>query len=182
MMMGRERISLTSCYNNIYNIPYTEDQHKNNCEIIEKCLEDSLSKVVIKGGNLIDYIRIGAETISESIEEGKINIKTMVENLVFDCVMYFPDSRRKQVIEDILQLYKEKNHDYGNIAEKQLMWDGAISYKIMLEHKVNRLLTLQDRKNKVDDESIEDTLMDIIGYSLIYLVWLVKGCPTINKE
>jgi len=168
------------CENSIYNIPYTKKEHARNTELFEMVLYKAISKVKIRDKNLPNLIRISAEFISEEIEKGN-NATNAIYSLIFDCVMFLNEDKRKDIIQNIISMYNDRNYDYGNIAEKQLMWDGKVSYKIMLEHKVSRFLNLLKEKNKSKDDSIEDTVKDIIGYSVIYLMWIIKGEQSINR-
>lgn len=173
---------MQNSYRTIYDMEYTEEQHKENCELFEVLFHQTLDKIKIKYGDIEDWMLISAENIGEMIERGRDDVGVEVSNLIFDCIMYFPEEERKEVINKVLKIYKTKNYDYGNIAEMQLKWDGVISYKIMLEHKINRFINLQNKQNKVVDEKIEDTVLDIVGYSVIYLMWLTKGMPRANHQ
>lgn len=172
---------MQNSYNSIFDIGYSKERHIENCEMFELLLNRSLNKVQMKYGDISDWILISAENISEMVEKGHDDIGVEVSNLIFDCIMYFPEDERLQAIEKVKEIYATKNYDYANIAEKQLKWDGVISYKIMLEHKVSRFINLKNKKRKVLDEKIEDTILDIVGYSVIYLIWLVKGMPRVRN-
>ena len=45
----------------------------------------------------------------------------------------------------------------------------ASSYFLRIEDKLNRLINLSKKEAKVNDEKVEDTLKDIIGYTLLML-------------
>lgn len=68
-------------------------------------------------------------------------------------------------------LYENKNSDYGDSFAK-LRSEYPESICIRLQDKMNRLKTLivDKKEQKVDDESIEDTLKDIANYALLELV------------
>lgn len=70
-----------------------------------------------------------------------------------------------------------KNSDYGSavfyppILNQSISADSAII--VRLSDKFNRLTTLLNGKEqKVFSESIRDTLFDIAGYSLLYVIYL----------
>ena len=65
---------------------------------------------------------------------------------------------------------KRKNHDYGDSFAKIYKKRGDISTLIRLEDKLNRFETLINKDRKVNDESIEDTLLDMAGYCILTLV------------
>lgn len=67
-------------------------------------------------------------------------------------------------------LYKKKNADYGDsFAQMRHRYPNVIAMKLW--EKVNRLATLMDNpeSQQVNDESIEDTLMDIANYAIMEL-------------
>lgn len=69
------------------------------------------------------------------------------------------------------ELAKRKNADYGTDSLKNF---GELGCLIRMHDKVNRLRTLlTTSKAQVLDESIEDTCLDIINYS-VYLILLKK--------
>ena len=72
--------------------------------------------------------------------------------------------------EDMHMLYKKKNADYGDsFAQMRHRYPNVIAMKLW--EKVNRLATLMDNpeSQQVNDESIEDTLMDIANYAVMEL-------------
>lgn len=78
----------------------------------------------------------------------------------------------EEVTNQMLDLYKKKNSDYGNVFEKSCDEFGLISPAIRLNDKINRLKTLIDNPAVVNNEGIEDTLIDIANYAVMTLVWL----------
>ena len=76
----------------------------------------------------------------------------------------------------IVQLLIEKNHDYGSSYFKVAKELGTnLSFSVRFLDKENRLDQFQKlMKNgeefKVKDESVTDTLEDLLGYYLLYLV------------
>ena len=73
------------------------------------------------------------------------------------------------IMNRIVNLLVKKNHDYGNSFGDQLAEDGPIVFKIRMKDKISRLRTLLTTEAQVKDESIEDTLRDIIGYCILFL-------------
>lgn len=77
----------------------------------------------------------------------------------------------KQICQGMTELYAKKNSDYGDsFAKLRAEYPEAICIRI--QDKVNRLKSLLvDRKaQQVNDESIDDTLMDIANYAVMELV------------
>lgn len=73
------------------------------------------------------------------------------------------------IMNRIVELLVKKNHDYGNSFGDQLAEDGPIVFKIRMKDKISRLCTLLTTDAQVKDESIEDTLRDIIGYCILFI-------------
>lgn len=79
----------------------------------------------------------------------------------------------KDIAQDIAELVERKNNDYGNSFDKTLTEYGMTAYFLRIEDKISRLKSL-DKSNTqlVADESKEDTLKDIVGYTLLMLNYL----------
>ena len=76
----------------------------------------------------------------------------------------------RNLCDDMHALYKAKNTDYGDsFAQMRRRYPNVIAMKLW--EKVNRLCTIIDNPDnqKVKDESIEDTLMDIANYAIMEL-------------
>lgn len=68
-------------------------------------------------------------------------------------------------------LYSKKNRDYGNSFENGINIIGD-SYALgKIYDKTNRLLSI-NKNNKSNFESVEDTLIDLACYSIMYLMHL----------
>lgn len=78
-----------------------------------------------------------------------------------------------KVVTEIVELLEKKNNDYGNSATQTYEEYGDVAFFIRISDKINRLksLTINNKTQEVKDESIEDTVKDIIGYCLLYLEW-----------
>lgn len=75
-----------------------------------------------------------------------------------------------KIASEIVDLVKRKNKDYGNSFDKTLNEYGTTAYFLRIEDKISRLKSLTKSKDQnVNDESIEDTLKDIVGYTLLML-------------
>ncbi len=69
---------------------------------------------------------------------------------------------------EVANLVEKKNRDYGNSFDKTVDEYGEIAYFLRIEDKLSRLKSLNKREAVVN-ESIEDTLKDIIGYTLLMI-------------
>ena len=80
----------------------------------------------------------------------------------------------RQIALEIAQLVEKKNHDYDNSFDKTMDKYGDTAYFLRIEDKLNRLINLSKKQAKVSDENVEDTLKDIIGYTLLMIKYKNK--------
>ena len=73
---------------------------------------------------------------------------------------------------EVAELVNKKNHDYGKSFDKSVDKYGAAAYFLRVADKISRAETLSNKDALVLDEKIEDTLKDIIGYTLLYINYL----------
>lgn len=79
----------------------------------------------------------------------------------------------KRITEQMLQTYIAKNHDYGDSFGKSFADHGLSAGVIRISDKYNRLASLSKKANqRVKDESIEDTLLDMANYCIMTLIEL----------
>lgn len=82
----------------------------------------------------------------------------------------------KSIANFLASLYERKNSDYGDSFGETFKKLGIISSITRMSDKVNRIISLTTKKNqKVNDESIADTLMDLASYSIMTLIELGYG-------
>ena len=85
----------------------------------------------------------------------------------------------KKIIEDMYKIHVEKNKDY---SPYNITATGEIGIVVRLLDKINRLANLTgfnikseflsfNNKKEPKNESIEDTLMDIAVYAIIFLIY-----------
>lgn len=75
------------------------------------------------------------------------------------------------VCHEIHELYIRKNHDYGDSFSKTFAEEGFAMARIRLSDKLERFKTLSKKADqKVMDESIRDTLMDLANYAMMTIV------------
>ena len=75
-----------------------------------------------------------------------------------------------EICKSLNETYKRKNHDYGDsFTHTRSIIPNAIL--VRLNDKISRLNTLLlNDKQKVKDESIDDTLIDLANYCIMELV------------
>lgn len=67
--------------------------------------------------------------------------------------------------------HARKNSDYGDAAYKGYKKFGDYYFLVQLHNKLSRLesLTVGNKSQQVKEESIDDTLMDMANYAVMYL-------------
>lgn len=75
-----------------------------------------------------------------------------------------------------LEVFKRKNHDYGNSFEKSLDTFGLVAGIVRMNDKFERLVSLNDpsKDAQIASESLVDTLEDLSNYAAMAACWL-KG-------
>ena len=79
-----------------------------------------------------------------------------------------------ELLEYLHELYVTKNSDYGNSVHDTFEKYGLTSFLVRIEDKLNRArtLTLNPKNQKVADERIEDTLLDLANYAILAVIEL----------
>lgn len=77
----------------------------------------------------------------------------------------------KKLCDELNEIYKKKNHDYGDSFHHTFVEEGFAMSRIRLSDKLSRFKTLSRGKDqKVSDESIRDTLMDLANYAIMTIL------------
>lgn len=73
------------------------------------------------------------------------------------------------LLNEIHQTYIKKNNDYGNSFGKSIDKFGYTAALVRMEDKLNRLesLLIGNNDQKVNDESVIDTCLDLANYSIM---------------
>lgn len=83
------------------------------------------------------------------------------------------DKKFLKYTDHLADVLNQKNLAYGDSFSKSLDEDGLLVLKIRLGDKFNRISSLIKRDElKENDESLEDTLLDMAGYSILGLKYL----------
>lgn len=77
--------------------------------------------------------------------------------------------RHKEICDGLNALYAKKNHDYGDSFHLSYLEEGMAMPRIRLGDKFNRFkkLSRKPEAQKVCDESIRDTLLDLANYAIM---------------
>lgn len=87
----------------------------------------------------------------------------------------------KDIVDRMALTYELKNNDYGDSTTDTFERYGAVSFLTRLRDKLNRLdsLLVYNNEQKVADEKVEDTIMDLANYAVIFLMTLQNEKNTI---
>ncbi len=77
------------------------------------------------------------------------------------CVMH------SNVCKELTELYRKKNHDYGDSFHKSFQEFGLTMAAIRMQDKLNRFKALIKAEGEVSDESIRDTVIDLANYAIL---------------
>lgn len=84
--------------------------------------------------------------------------------------------RHKTICDELNSLYERKNHDYGDSFHQTFVEEGLAMTRIRLGDKFSRFKTLSRLsandagQQRVTDESIRDTLMDLANYAIMTIL------------
>lgn len=85
---------------------------------------------------------------------------------------------------EMKNIYQNKNSDYGDSFGETYEKLGLISAVTRISDKTNRLQSLCINDQKVKDENIRDTLMDLANYAVMSVIELdcrgKQQCQTID--
>ena len=74
----------------------------------------------------------------------------------------------KIIQDELYETFLKKNSDYGN---NNLDTFGKIGIMIRLQDKINRFINVSKNNiNLVEDETLDDTIKDLINYSYLFLI------------
>lgn len=76
-------------------------------------------------------------------------------------------SQMRELIEDLLETLGKKRYDYGLSFDDSVKKFGGSVYEIVIDWKISRVHSFHT-KGDLKNESLEDALRDIIGYTLLY--------------
>ena len=79
--------------------------------------------------------------------------------------------RHMAICKKLNEIYKKKNHDYGDSFSESYGRYGNVMPIIRLEDKLNRFRNLVMNGNvEVKTESMEDTLLDLANYAIMTVI------------
>lgn len=79
--------------------------------------------------------------------------------------------KMKNLTNEILKIYREKNADYGDSFSKSYKEFGIIAPVVRMSDKMERIKQLSKGEDiKVKDESLRDTAIDLANYALMLVI------------
>lgn len=87
------------------------------------------------------------------------------------------------LLQQIHDTYIKKNHDYGDSFSRSFKKYGLVAAMVRMEDKWNRLDNMASgAEQKVADETIRDTLLDLAGYCIMTTMELDKQKNIENQK
>lgn len=89
----------------------------------------------------------------------------------------------KEITDEMNALYERKNHDYGNSFSETYRKLGIVSAATRMLDKMNRIVSLVTKEQqKVNDESLRDTLIDLANYAVMTIIELDGEKPSAEES
>ncbi len=130
---------------------------------IEKADLDDETRKLMFGGDVVDENACKKMRDFCYGKEALKDVETAIEVQDFE-----------QVTSEMRELYKQKNHDYGNSFGRSFQKYGLISAITRMSDKWERIDSLCQKQAEVKDESIRDTLIDLANYCVMTIMELDK--------
>lgn len=92
-------------------------------------------------------------------------------------------NRFKEITSDMAKTYERKNNDYSDSFGQSIKEFGFVAGVVRISDKFNRLksLLLSGKEQKVNDESVQDTLLDMANYCIMLKMEMENGSETENE-
>lgn len=170
--------------------PDPEYATKGKQSLLGKRVSEMLKKKGITLRELAETIGVTEGSMARYIKGDRVPKAPVVENIAMaldTTALYLVGleneskhddkmTRHKAICDGIHDLYERKNHDYGDSFGQSFRDHGILAGVIRIEDKFNRLRTLAGgAEQKVQDESIRDTLRDMANYAIMTLLEMEAG-------
>lgn len=143
----------------------------------EEYFETTLRKNIVTYEGLINYI--GRELEEDNLKvnkndslnrNGKIVMVQSNTSVALANIIPFVREKLGENLDSLPDVLDRKNHDYGNSFDQLVDLYGDVAMSIRVSDKMSRLRSLLiEHKDSQVDESINDTLLDLVGYMLLTL-------------
>lgn len=170
--------------------PDPEDATKWEQSMLGRRISEMLEKKGITQREFAEMVGVTKVAMARYIKGDRVPTAPVVENIAraLDTTAYYlvglddkdkrddKMTRHKEICDGIHALYQRKNHDYGDSFGQSFRDHGILAGVIRIEDKFNRLKTLAGgAEQKVQDESIRDTLRDMANYAIMTLLEMEAG-------
>lgn len=92
-------------------------------------------------------------------------------------------AQHKLLLQQMHDTYVKKNHDYGDSFSRSFKKYGLVASMVRMEDKWNRLDNMASgAEQKVADETIRDTLLDLAGYCVMTTMELDRQKDNANQK
>lgn len=89
----------------------------------------------------------------------------------------------KELTNQILKIYMDKNSDYGDSFSKSYKEFGIIAPIVRMNDKMERVKQLsKSGDRKVKDESLKDSLIDLANYALMTVIEIDSESMKVKHE
>lgn len=152
-----------------YGLFLGDDQIQNMKSIIEKMIEEPIWKYDTKSPSYVD------SGLDEAIKKTPNNLWEMLAAcsiIYFDKVIFGfgsdSDMHLYSYKNQIKTTLVKKQRDYGSKNIEKFGINGIV---IRIHDKIARLENLLNKNSFAENEPLQDTLLDIVGYSIIAVMW-----------
>lgn len=176
--------------------PDLEETTEGKQSLLGRRISEMLDKKGITQRELAEMIGVTEVSMARYIKGDRVPKAPVVENIaraLDTTALYLVGleneskhddkmTRHKAICDGIHDLYERKNHDYGDSFGQSFRDHGILAGVIRIEDKFNRLKTLAGgAEQKVQDESIRDTLRDMANYAIMILLEMEAGNQKVTK-
>ena len=128
--------------------------------------------IITPGAETYDDI-ISKEQLKESMEKSRQAERALgvKEDLPFPGEVDANPYAYSNILKSMDETHTRKNSDYGDAAYKGYKKYGDYYFLVQLHNKLTRLenLTVNNKSQQVKEESIDDSLLDMANYAVMYL-------------
>ena len=164
-----------------------DDENKKTFEPREQWEENlkNVAQEIVKSGFLEEYYRKKTPEAADDDKNVSLSKDKMKESFkkTQEANIYMGTRRDKEyevpfdyykysnILKRMDDTHTRKNNDYGDAAYQGYKKYGDYYFLVQLHNKLSRLesLTVENKKLLVKDESVDDTLLDMANYAVMYL-------------
>lgn len=130
-----------------------------------KCIDNNCENDCLTKDKIYDVIKKGESLFLIKDDKDELNAYSVSRFAPVE-----EESKIVTIANEIGQLVEKKDKDYNSAFSKTLKEYGDVAYFLRIDDKLNRLKSLLLRSKDAEiNESVEDTLKDIVGYTLLML-------------